>query len=99
MMRPTTSIGPPAAKGTTMVTGRVGQICVGEVCASAGSASTVKNAAAKIGQNIALPSLSVAPEGSYAKSRPAKQLAATKEAANRPPLRHSIRVRATPLFL
>ena len=31
MMRPTTSIGPPAAKGTTMVTGRVGQrLGVGE---------------------------------------------------------------------
>ena len=37
MMRPTVSIGPPAAKGTTIVTGRVGQ-----VCAKAGGASAVR---------------------------------------------------------
>src|SRR5262245_20002976 len=46
-MRPTRSTGPPAGNGTTMVTGRVGQ-----VCACAGQASTQANAAAMIAFNI-----------------------------------------------
>ena len=39
MMRPTTSIGPPAANGTTMVTGRVGQVALGVGRARGQSAS------------------------------------------------------------
>src|SRR3954470_1887184 len=62
MMRPTTSIGPPAAKGTTMVTGRAGQVCVGDVCASAGSASIAAKAAAKMSRNISVPSLQSHPQ-------------------------------------
>jgi tRNA-binding EMAP/Myf-like protein len=43
MMRPTTSIGPPAANGTTIVTGRTGQSCAdAATVAIANAASEVK---------------------------------------------------------
>src|SRR5262249_6933146 len=45
MMRPTTSVGPPAANGTTMVTGWVGQACAPALPAkvnSATDASTIR---------------------------------------------------------
>src|SRR5262249_40785224 len=38
-MRPATSLGPPAANGTTRVSGRVGKFCAGAVPAEASSAS------------------------------------------------------------
>ncbi len=43
MMRPTTSIGPPAANGTTIVTGRAGQSCAdAPTVATVNAASVVK---------------------------------------------------------
>src|SRR5262245_8231223 len=38
-MRPATSLGPPAANGTTRVSGRLGQFCAGAVAVVASSAS------------------------------------------------------------
>ena len=43
MMRPSTSVPPPAAKPTTMVTGRVGQVWAGG-CAAAGTVRQMRAA-------------------------------------------------------
>src|SRR5258707_2639932 len=43
-MRPATSLGPPAANGTTSVSGRVGQFCADAVPGAASSASIAANA-------------------------------------------------------
>jgi hypothetical protein len=40
-MRPATSLGPPAANGTTRVSGRLGQFCAAAVAGKASKASIV----------------------------------------------------------
>jgi hypothetical protein len=43
-MRPATSLGPPAANGTTRVSGRLGQFCAAAVAGKASKASIAANA-------------------------------------------------------
>ncbi len=52
MIRPMVSTGPPAAKGTTMVTARVGQFCA--LAVPGGASDTPSNAAAKMVLRISL---------------------------------------------